>query len=252
MVMLSSCIDSDEPDSKQSFTSTINCRAIDGEDVVFSQGSAKVEVNFTGGLIKFTTDYKDIDGLSHTITTPEMQMITVSSSIYEFTTSMNQQTGSSIGESLGGYIDIATGMLWYTINNGSNQVVCTSHLLYAYTNTTISNPENDNHGTHQQSAYLFALDAKGQTCTMIISNFMCNLNASIDVSEIQYDGLAVTPTTTGYVISADIVESSNKGFYTLTNVNFNLNDQCQVINGSFKCNGLEFNIDGNLFSFTQQ
>lgn len=250
MVMFSSCINGDEPNTKQSFTSTINCRAIDGDDVIFSQGSAKVEVDYSELFIKFTADYKDAEGMAHSLTTPDMKLYAVSSSVYTFN-NMASSTYTGI-DMLQGSIDFATGMMWYSFNvDGSTKVVCTTHLLYAYTNTTITDPESGNHGTHQQSAYLFALDAKGQTCTMKISNFMCNLNSAVDVIEIQYDDLTVTPTTTGYIISAEMVESSNRGSYTLTNVNFNLNDQCQVINGSFKCNDLQFNVDGNLFSFAQ-
>lgn len=252
MVMLSSCLDSkDEPNTKQTLSGPINSRAIDGDKVVFSQGKIEVEVNFTNNLIKLTSDFKDANGQSHSLTTPEMQMRAVSSSVYEFTTSMGQQTGSNFGESLGGYIDISTGMMWYTINSGSSQVVCTTHLLYAYTNTTITNPDNDNHGTHQQSAYYFTIDSKGETCTLIINNFVCNLNDAVNYEKIQFNGLTLTPTTTGYVITADLAESTNK-VATLTDVNFVVNDQCQVINGSFECNDLEFNVTGNLFGISQQ
>ena len=252
MVMFSSCIDNnDEPSTKQTFSGPINSRAIDGDNVVFSQGKIEVEVNFTDNLIKFTTDFKDADGQSHTLTTPEMQMRAISTSTYEFTTSMSQQVGSNFGESLGGYLDIATGMMWFTINSGSSQVVCSTHLLYAYTNTTITNPDNGNHGTHQESAYYFTIDAKGETCTLIISNFICNMNDVVEHEMIQFDGLTLTPTTTGYAITADMVESTSK-VASLTDVNFILNNQCQVINGSFKCNGLEFNVTGSLFSLSQQ
>ena len=252
MVIFSSCIgNSDEPSTKQTLSGPINSRAIDGDKVVFSQGRIEIEVNFTDNLIKFTTDFKDANGQSHTLTTPEMQMKAVSFSTYEFTTSMSQQVGSNLGESLGGYLDLATGMMWFTINSGSGQVVCATHLLYAYTNTTITNPDNGNQSTHKQSAYYFTIDAKGETCTLNISNFICNMNVSVNYEIIQVDGLTLTPTTTGYAITADMAESTSK-VATVTDVNFILNEQCQVINGSFKCNGLEFNVTGSLFSLSQQ
>ena len=47
VMLFTACTDNDDPVNKQSFTSTINSRAIDGNDVVFSQGTAKAEVNFT-------------------------------------------------------------------------------------------------------------------------------------------------------------------------------------------------------------
>jgi hypothetical protein len=248
VTLFTACGNDDEPENKQTFTAPINCRAIDGDQVVFSQGTSKVEVDFTNMKIKFVSDYKDIHGQSHTLTTPDMKLTNVSSSVYEFTSSAGQP-GSTMIESLGGYIDMATGMMWYTINTGSGEVVCTSHLLYAYTNTTMVNPDNNNHGTHQQSAYLFVPDVKGETCIMQISNFVSNLNGAVVAQEVQYQGLTLTPTTTGYTITADEVESSFKGFYTLTDVNITLDDQCRVMNGSFKCNGLEFTLSGGLFSY---
>ena len=47
VTLFTACGNEDEPVNKQSFTSTINCRAIDGDQVVFSQSSAKVELNYT-------------------------------------------------------------------------------------------------------------------------------------------------------------------------------------------------------------
>ena len=123
----------------------------------------------------------------------------------------------------------------------------TTHLLYAYTTTAMNNPDNGNHGSHDQSAYLFALDSRGETCVMQISNFMSNLNGTVDAAEVQYDGLTVTPTATGYKITAATAESNIKGYYTLTDVEFNIYEQCLVFNGSFKCNGLKYNVSGSLF-----
>ena len=249
VTLFTACNDSDEPENKQIVNMVINSRAIDGDQVVFSQGNAKVELNYTDMLMKFTADYKDIDGVSHTITTPDMKMNRVgTSTLYEFV-SNSGQTGSNIGESLGGYIDLTTGVMWYTLNTGSMQVISTTHLLYAYATTTMTNPENGNHGSHEQSAYLFALDSKGETCIMSISNFMSNMNGAVDATEVQYKNLdlTLTPTTTGYIVTADEVESNYKGYYTLTDVHFVLNNQCQVLNGSFKCNGIEYSVAGTLF-----
>lgn len=248
VTLFTACGNDDEPDNKQTFTSPINCRAIDGEDVVFSQGTSKVEIDYTNMMIKFEADYKDLHGQSHSLSTPNMKLTNVSSLVYEFTASAGQP-GSAIVESLGGTIDLATGMMWYTINTAAGEVVCTSHLLYAYTNTTMTNPANNNHGTHQQSGYLFVPDSKGETCIMQISNFIADLNGSVVAQEIQYQGLTLTPTVSGYTITAETAESSYKGFYTLTDVNITLNNQCRVMNGSFKCNGLEYTLSGGLFSY---
>lgn len=250
LTVFTACNKSDEPENKQIVNMVINSRAIDGEQVVFSQGSAKVELNYTDMLMKITADYKDVDGVSHSITTPDMKMNRVAtSSLYEFVSNSGSQMGSNVGESLAGYIDLTTGVMWYTLNTGSMQVITTTHLLYAYATTTMTNPDNGNHGSHEQSAYLFALDSKGETCIMSISNFMSNMNGAVDATEVQYKDLdlTLTPTTTGYIVTADEVESNYKGYYTLTDVHFVLNNQCQVLNGSFKCNGLEYTVSGTLF-----
>ena len=251
VTLFTACNDSDEPENKQIVTMVMNNRAIDGDNVVFSQGSTKVELNYSDMLIKFTADYKDVDGVSHSITTPDMKMTRVSSSstLYEFVSNFGSQMGSNIGESLGGYIDLTTGVMWYTLNTGSMQVICTTHLLYAYATTTMTNPANGNHGSHDQSAYLFYLDSKGETCIMSISNFMSNMNGAVDAAEVQYKdlNLTLTPTATGYIVTADEVESNYKGYYTLTDVHFILDNQCQVLSGSFKCNDLEYTVSGTLF-----
>ena len=245
VVMFTACGNDDEPVNKQNVTMVINNRAIDGDNVVFSQGSANVELNYTDMFIKFTADYKDANGQSHSLTTPDMKMTAVSSTVYTFN-NIASSTYTGI-DALAGYIDLASGMMWFSFDDGTSHVVTTTQLLYAYTTTSITNPETGNHYSHEQSAYLFALDTRGETCVMKISNFAPNVVGSVQASEIQYDGLTVTPTTTGYVITADEVESSYKGFYNITDVNFILDSQGQVISGSFKCNNLDFAITGKAF-----
>ena len=247
VTLLTACGNDDEPVNKQTFTSTLNCRAISGDEFVFSQGSADVELDYTNMMINFTAKYTDINGHSTTLMTPKMKLKNVAPTVYEFTGSSSQQVGSGIAESLGGYIDFGTGMMWFTVNNGSSEVVCSTQILYAYSTTTITNPDNGNHGSQEQSTYLFALDSRGETCILQIDYFMSNLNGTVDAPRIQYNGLTVTPTITGYKVTADEVESSYKGFYTLTDVDFILDEQCMVINGSYKCNGLEYQVTGPLF-----
>ena len=249
VTMFTACNDNgDEPNNRQTISATINSRTIDGEDVIFSQSTAKVELNYSDMFIKITADYKDANGQSHSMTSPEMKMSSNGNSVYTF----NNAASSAYNgiEILEGYIDFATGMMWYSfVVDGSTRVISTTHLLYAYTNTTLTNPETGNHGTHQQSAYLFVPDSKGETCVMRISNFMSNLNGAVDASEVQYNGLTLTPTTWGYTITASEVESNYKGYYTLTDVNITLSTQSQTMSGSFKCNGINYVINGGLFGY---
>ena len=244
VALFTSC-NNDEPEHKMTSYVTLNSRAIEGDNIVFSQGNGKVDVDNTNMLIKFTADFKDANGMSRTITTPEMKMKKVSYSLYEFVAPA-QPMGSGF-ESLGGYVDFATGVMWYTLSSSTMKVVSSTSLQYAYTTTTIINPDNDNHIDHKQSFYEFALNANGQTCTMGIYNFIPNISGSIEAPLIEYKDLTMTPTATGYTITADEVESSYKGFYTITDLKFDITSQGQVLNGSFKCQDLEFKVAGTLF-----
>lgn len=229
--------DNDKPVNKQTVNMDINNRAIDGETVVFSQNKATVEVNFTDMTIKISTQYTDATEHPHTLTTPEMNLTNEGGMIYSF--------GRGTSE-VSGYIDFNTSMMWYTINNASGLVVSTSQLVYAYSTTTVTNPDNGYTYSHEHSAYLFVLDSKCEKCSMSISNFSPNIAGSIEVGEVQFNNLNVTPTATGYTITADETETINYG-YKITDLNINLNEQCQFINGSFKCKDLEFSITGKLF-----
>ena len=225
VTLFTACGNDDKPENRQTVSMVINNRAIDGDQVVFSQANAKVEMNYTDMEI-------------HTISTPTMALINMGGSVYSFGTSNN-------GE-ISGYIDFATGMTWFIINDNAGPVICTSQLLYAYTTTSVNNPDNGNHNTHEHSAYLFVLDSKCEKCILRISNFIPNIAGSVEASEVQFNDLTVTPTATGYTITAAQAEASNKS-YTITDLNVNLSSQCQVINGSFKCKDLDFAIMGKMF-----
>ena len=241
VTMLTSC-GNDDPVNKQTAVIVINNRAIQGDQVVFSQGNASVELDYTNMNIAFSFNYKDADGQSHNISTSVMKMRSSNRTTYQFNSDDNSLTGS---------IDLGTGMMYFTYAPSSDtRVYSSSHLLYAYTTTTITNLDNGNHGSHQQSSYLFVIDARGEKCVMQINNFISNLNGVVDAAEVYYEGLTITPTLTGYTITADKAESNAKGFYTITDLNITIDDQCNVINGSFMSNGLKHEISGGLFNYT--
>lgn len=238
VTMFTACNDDNEkPVNKQTVNMDINNRAIDGENVVFSQSKATVEVNFTDMTIKFNTEYTDATERPHTLTTPEMNLTNEGGMIYSF--------GRGTSE-VSGYIDFNTSMMWYTINNATGLVVSTSQLVYAYSTTTVTNPDNGYTYSHEHSAYLFILDSKCEKCSMKISNFSPNIAGSVEIDAVQFNDLTITPTATGYTITAAEAETNNKG-YKITDLNVNLNEQCQAINGSFKCKDLNFTVTGKLF-----
>ena len=77
MYLLTACDKDDKNENKQKFTTAINNRACKDGVVIFSQGTAEVEINFDArtamSTIKITSTYKDIDGQSRTLTTPELK-----------------------------------------------------------------------------------------------------------------------------------------------------------------------------------
>lgn len=237
VTLFTACGNDDDPVNKQTVSMAINNRAIDGDQVVFSQANAKVEVNYTDMTIQINTEYNDATGRPHSVTTPMMTLTNEGGTVYSFGKGTNEVSG---------YIDFATGMTWFIINDDAGIVICSSQLLYAYSTTSITNPDNGNHYSHEYSAYLFVLDAKCEKCIMKISNFTPNIAGSVEAGEIQFNDLTVTPTATGYTITAAEAEASNKS-YTITDLNINISNQCQAINGSFKCRDLEFAITGKLF-----
>ena len=244
IVLLSSCNGKDEPVSKQTLYSVMNARLLytDNDTVVFSQSNGQIELDQINMTIKFNSTYMDQDGQAQTVTTPELKLVPIKDNAYY----MQDDSHSSPG-----MIDFGTGMLWYHVSNlddGTDVYMTTQLLLYAYTNTTINDTVNNNTNSHQQSTYMFKLDSRGESCDMSISDFASNLNGVVDAPALQYKGLTAKPTPTGFKISAETASAeSAQGLYALTDVEIHINRQCLTFEGSFKCNGLKYNVSGNLF-----
>lgn len=251
MAMLTACGDSDDPVNIQTFGMLTSNRALSGDNVLYSQGSAYVELNYTDMTVQLKSTYKDAAGQAQEISTPALSLNNVSNTaIYKF---------SQPAANLEGSIDFSTSMMWYKFDDGNATIYTTgllsytsvSPLLYAYATTTVTNPDNSNNISHEKSAYLFTFDAKGESGSLTIINFIPNISGTIQASQIKYDGLSVTPTATGYNITASKAESGTTGYYTITDLEFKLDNQCRMIDGSFKCNDLDFTIAGYLFPSSQ-
>ena len=241
VTLFTSCLNNDEPVNKRSLQDVMNTRAVDGDKVVFSQNNVTIELDNTNQTIKFTTSYKDADGVSQSLTTPEMKLNFVTGAIYSFSTPV----GSPI--SLNGYVDLATIMVWYTFAiDGSEHIYSTTHFIFSYANITVTNPENSNSKKFDNSQCAFKIDATGEKCTMIITEFAPTVSGAI-MDKLIWEGLKLTPTATGYVITAETAESTMKGYYTLTDLNITISDQGQYIDGTFKCNDHIVRIAGLLF-----
>ena len=233
LVAFTSCTNTSDDETIQTFTAPINNRAIDGSDVVFSQGTVKVEVNYTQMTMQLNSDFKDIDGVSRNFSTTSMKLTAKSNNIYQFTGAAN------------GYVDLTTGMLWYTFTDGY-PVYCTTHLVYAYLTTTVNNADGRTYH-HTQSGYIFALDNKGETATMQMTNYVPDAGGAIQASLLEYSGLHVTPTNEGYVITADEAECYPSNYYNIQDLEVNITLNGMLINGSFKIKDHTYRIEGYLY-----
>lgn len=246
IVLLSSCNGKDEPVSKQTLYSVMNARLINSDDTIppiFSQTNGQIELDQINMTIKFSSTYMNQNGQAQSVTTPEMKLVPIKDNAYYM------DDGSP---SYPGMIDFGTGMLWFHVSNPDDEwteVYMTTQLLhYAYTNTTINDTVNNKTSDHKQSAYMFKLDSRGESCDMSISDFVTNLNGVVDAPALQYKGLTATPTPTGFMITAETASAeSAQGLYALTDVEINIYEQCLSFEGSFKCNGLEYHVSGSLF-----
>ena len=250
IVLFTSCNDNDDPVSKETLYSIMNVRLINPNDTIntdtcyCSQTNGQIELDKINMTIKFSSSYIDLDGVEQLVTTPELKLVPIKDNAYYM---------EDADHSHPGMIDFGTGMMWYHEVNADGDtvlVMTTQLLLYAYTNTIITDSLN-NTSNHQLSTYMFKLDSRGENCDMTISNFISDSIASA----LQYKGLKTSPRKMGYEInipdSIAITESSQDSSYTLTGLKINIDEHCLAFKGEFKCNGMEYNVSGNLFPNAQ-
>lgn len=250
MSLLTACSNDDDHENKQKFTTAINNRACRNGVVVFSQGTAEVEINFNARTamrtIKITSTYKDIDGQSRTLTTPEIEMPSLYGSpvrVYSFSTTDNLGDGV---RNLSGGIDIQTGIMRYTFQQDDYTMVCTTHLLFNNVITNIIDVAGATINTNM-SSYLFMLDSNAKTCVMQISNFVPGVNGAVQAAVVEYNGLKVTITDDGYLIKADQAKASQGNYYDLTDVDVTIDRDCTHFSGSFNTKLSRHEFSGNLF-----
>ena len=243
IISMASCSDSEDI-NRNTYTASIYNRAVDDNDVVFSQNVVQFQINSTESSIQISSEFKDMYGSSSMLNTPEMKLSAVAANVYSFAS--NSITGSTDITNFEGRIDLNTGMIWYSFKvNGSTTVYCTTHpIIFPYCSTLITD-ENGQSYTNEKSAYLFAIDSKGENGIMEITNFVSSTNGSVSVSVIDYSGITVTPTTTGYTLTADEAKSNVSEHYTITDLNITIDRQGQHMSGTFKCNDNNYIVNGD-------
>ena len=236
VTMFTACDSENNDVTKQTFTTTINNRAVDGQDVVFSQGSANVEIDYTNRTILLASDYKDMMGNSHTLNTGVMKL-----------TGKTVVVCSFASTNVTGYIDLSTGMMLYVINSDEGyNVYCSTQLVWPYVTTTIVNEQGGTY-SHTQSGYVFVLDSKCENAVMQVTDYIPDTGGAVQEAVIEYRNLSVMPTTTGYEIVADEATCSQSSYYNLTDLHVNITGNGQLIDGSFKIKGNTYKMSGTLF-----
>lgn len=249
ILALTACNKEDDS-NKNTYTVTINNRAYQDGVAVFSQNTAEVEINFnsitTIRTIKITSTYKDIDGQIHTLTTPELEMLSPYASplnVYSFV--KTDDLGDGVKD-LYGSIDISSGMLRYVFQHDDYTIICTTHLLFNNAGTTITDVAGAT-AEHNMSSYLFMFDSKAETCVMQISAFVPGVNGAVQEAVVEYKGLKVTITEDGYIISANQAHATQGGYYDLTDVHVTIDRDCNHFSGSFNTKVSQHEFQGNLF-----
>jgi len=248
---LASCSD-DNSTNTYSYTVATNNRALTATNVdatpYFSQTSTSIELDLTNYTIVVNTSalFNDEgDGIS--FATPTMTLTydnSMASGTYAFKSS---SVNTSVSQ-LQGMIDLTTGTLYMSYQvDGEYQVYATSQLLYTYCNTTIS-AESASPYSHIQSSYCFLLDESGKTCTMQISNFIGSNSGVVLSSTLNFPSLTLTPTSTGYKVTAVEAKSSSSGdgAYKLEDVNVVIDRQGRTVMGSFTYDDRSFVFKGSM------
>lgn len=234
MVTFTSCTDPKEDVNKYTFADVVNNRVVNGNQVAFSQGTIQVELDLTAMTIQFNTDYLDTNGTKRTVNTSAMKMTPRNGVVYQFS-DMN----------VTGFIDLSTGMMRYVIGE---DVTATTNFRLSYLTTTVTNEDTGGTYSHEQTGYIFTIDdSKGETATMQVANFVPDTNGTIQASMLQYRGLKVVPTTSGYTITADAAQCYQGDYYNLKDLNVNITDGCMRVDGSFKIKNHTYKMTGNVF-----
>lgn len=238
IITFTSCLnDKDDKVNTMTFTLTANNRAVEGEKVVFSQGTLQGEINYNDMTMQMSGNYKDIDGSSRTMNSGLMKVAPVTRSIYRFT-----------GSAVSGIYDTETGMIRYITNvDGNYNLTSTSDFDMRHLTSTVTNETDGKTYSHMYSAYVFLFGANGEKVTMLIYNFVPDTGGSIQASMIEYKDLKVTPTTSGYLITADHAACTQRDFYNLTDLSIAITDDCTMVNGSFKINNFTYEMSGHIF-----
>ena len=124
----------------------------------------------------------------------------------------------------------------------------TSSLAYPYTETQmIDTAHTTSAWTQNQAVYLF--DVNTSTNKANISIYYIQTEKDGQNHVLQYSGAQVTPTRTGYVITADTLKAIiDYKVYYLRNAKFTIDNNWHSLNGTFQLGNQQATVKGGLFN----
>lgn len=227
--------------SKGADSSTISKSAV---NYAFNSGDNTLEISTTA--TPYTSD-KTAGGTVSLSTTVDMTY-DQTKGYFTFSTSNVQATGATVS-GLSGSFDYITGTLYleYTVN-GTYTVKSTSSLAYPYAETQmIDTAHTTSAWTQNQAVYLF--DVNTSTNKANISIYYIQTEKDGQNHVLQYSGAQVTPTRTGYIITADTLKAiADYKMHYLRNAKFTIDNDWHSLNGTFQLDNQQATVKGGLFN----
>lgn len=250
LVLASSC--SNDPDNSYSYSSDTYNRSTSnssGSESLMSKATVDYTFHTGDNTLDITTSSTPYAGDARVSFTAKVNVTyNQTGGFYTFGTSTVTATGATV-TGLSGRFDLYTGTLYMTYTvDGTYTVKSTSSLAYPYTETQmIDTAHTTSAWTQNQAVYLF--DVNTSTNKANISIYYIQTEKDGQNHVLQYSGAQVTPTRTGYVITADTLKAiSDYKVYYLRNAKFTIDNNWHSLNGTFQLDKQQANVKGGLFN----
>lgn len=215
----------------------------------FARGTVNATVDYVNYTISFSTTIS-LNGNQITIEVPVTKCSKLNNNTYKFTGATAKTTGHNV-TNVAGYYDMATNAMYFEMDiDGAYRVYATSTPLFPYCTTTITQADNSIQPlVLDNTFYGFMFDQTLSDGLFAIMNFQLN-NVESSIPEVDYKGVTVKPTPTGFEIQADILTPSsiaNAEKYTITNVKATIANQGITVTGSYSNGDKNVTFSGKAF-----
>lgn len=251
LVLASSC--SNDPDNSYSYSSDTYNRSTSnssGSESLMSKATVDYTFHTGDNTLDITTSSTPYAGDARVSFTAKVNVTyNQTGGFYTFGTSTVTATGATV-TGLSGRFDLYTGTLYMTYTvDGTYTVTSASCLTYPYAQTSMTDTAHSTSPWVQnQAVYNFDVNTTKNTATISIY-YLTNAQNSSSYLTLQYSGAKVTPSATGYVITADSLSAvSGYTAYHLRKAQFNISSDWQSFNGSFQLNDRMVTAHGSLMS----